>query len=137
MTGASIAPPIDTRQYLGQTGRMTETLPAQDGVCCPPVLRAPLGGEEAAQLAAAFKVLADPARLRLLSLIAAHEGGEACTCELTGPLGLTQPTVSHHLKVLHAAGLLERRRGGSYTYYRILPQRLGLLSAALRPASAP
>jgi ArsR family transcriptional regulator, arsenate/arsenite/antimonite-responsive transcriptional repressor len=99
--------------------------------CCAPLLAAPLGGEDAAQLAAAFSVLADPARLRLLSLIAAHQDGCACTCELTGPIGLSQPTVSHHLKTLHDAGFLARERCGRFTYYRVLPEQLAALRAVL------
>jgi ArsR family transcriptional regulator, arsenate/arsenite/antimonite-responsive transcriptional repressor len=98
--------------------------------CCP-LLATPLSSEDAAQLAAACSVLADPARLRLLSLIATHPRGCACTCELTGPIGLSQPTVSHHLKTLHDAGFLTRQRCGRFTYYRILPERLAALRAAL------
>lgn len=97
--------------------------------CCGPVLSAPLSVQEAGQLAAAFKVIADPARLRLLGLIAA--AGEACTCDLVEPLGLRQPTVSHHLKVLHDAGLVTREHRGRWTYYRVAPERLAVLRAAL------
>jgi ArsR family transcriptional regulator len=99
--------------------------------CCGPLLRAPLSHDQAEQLAAAFKVIADAARLRLLSLIASQPNGEACACELVEPLGLSQPTVSHHLKVLHAAGLLERERRGIWIYYRLVPERLEILRAAL------
>lgn len=104
--------------------------------CCPPVLQARLGKADAAQLAAAFKVIADPARLRLLSLIASQPSGEACVCHLTRPLGLTQPTVSHHLKVLHEAGLLDRERRGTWVFYRVRPERLTTLRDVLAvPAS--
>jgi ArsR family transcriptional regulator len=99
--------------------------------CCPAVLSAPLGAEEAEDVAAALKVVADPARLRLLSLISNSEGGEACGCNLTEPLGLSQPTVSHHLKVLAEAGLLEREQRGRWAYYRVVPERLELLRGAL------
>jgi ArsR family transcriptional regulator len=95
--------------------------------CCPPLLAGPLDQEEAEQLAAALKALADPARLRLISHLAASPDAEACVCDLTAPLGLTQPTVSHHLKVLYDAGLLDRRRRGSWVYYRLLPDRLDAL----------
>src|ERR671922_187986 len=95
--------------------------------CCPPVLELPLNEEEADRLARAFRVIADPARLRILGLIAAFPGREACVCYLTDPLGLTQPTVSHHLKVLHEAGLLERERRGKWVYYRLVPGTLRLL----------
>lgn len=89
--------------------------------CCGPrLVRAPLSRNRAEQLAEAMKVLADPARLQLLSLIAARQDKEACVCHLTGPLGLSQPTVSHHLKVLHEAGLLAREQRGKWVYYRML-----------------
>jgi len=99
--------------------------------CCPPVLQAKLKRADAEELASAFKVLADPARLRLLSLIAAQPGGEACVCNLTKPLGLGQPTVSHHLKVMHEAGLLDRERRGTWVFYRVVPESLETLRAAL------
>jgi ArsR family transcriptional regulator len=104
--------------------------------CCAPLLRAPLSQGEAEQLAAAFKVVADPARLRLLSLIASKPGGEVCACELVEPLGLSQPTVSHHLKVLYEAGLLDRERRGIWIYYRVVPQRLQVLRDALAAPAA-
>ena len=99
--------------------------------CCESVLRGPLGQDEAERLAAALKVVADPTRLRLLSLLASHPGGEACVCDLVAPLDLSQPTVSHHLKVLHEAGLLARARRGAWVYYRLLPERLQPLRDAL------
>jgi ArsR family transcriptional regulator, arsenate/arsenite/antimonite-responsive transcriptional repressor len=87
---------------------------------CAPLLQAPLAPHEADRLAAALRVLADSARLRLLSLIRAQQEGEACVCHLTEPLGLSQPTVSHHLKVLRDAGLVEREQRGSWAYYRVV-----------------
>lgn len=99
--------------------------------CCPPVLQGRLSKAEAEQLAGAFKAIADSARLRLLSFIGAQPSGEACVCHLTRPLGLTQPTVSHHLKVLYEAGLLERDRRGTWVYYRVVPERLRALRQAL------
>ena len=96
-------------------------------VPCPPLLQGPLDQHEADQLAKALKTIADPARLRLLSLIQAQPDGEACVCHLTEPLGLSQPTVSHHLKVLRTAGLVERERRGSWAYYRVVPEALGTL----------
>ncbi|MBI1815404.1 MAG: helix-turn-helix transcriptional regulator [Deltaproteobacteria bacterium] len=101
--------------------------------CCPPVLHAKLAADDAAQLAQAFKAIADPARLRLLSFIAAQPSGEACVCHLNKPLDLAQPTVSHHLRVLFEAGLLERERRGTWVYYRIVSKRLAALRAALAP----
>jgi ArsR family transcriptional regulator len=102
-----------------------------DEECCPVLLEAPLSQEEAGSLASALRVLADPARLRLLSLIAAQPGGEACVCNLTGPIGLSQPTVSHHLRVLHEAGLLSREQRGRWAYFRLEPEPLRFLSEAL------
>jgi ArsR family transcriptional regulator len=87
--------------------------------------------DEATELAAVLKAVADPARLRLLSLIQAHEDGEACVCDLTEPVGLSQPTVSHHLKVLFDAGLVSREKRGAWAYYRAVPARLAALAAAL------
>jgi ArsR family transcriptional regulator len=94
---------------------------------CPPLLQGPLDRHEAQRLAVALKTIADPARLQLLSLIQAQPDGEACVCHLTDPLGLSQPTVSHHLKVLLEAGLVERERRGSWAYYRVVPETLGVL----------
>lgn len=101
-------------------------------LCCPPVLDAPLTDDDAHVLADLLKALADPARLRLLSLIAAQPNGEACNCDLIEPLGLSQPTVSHHLKKLHDAGLLSREKRGQWVYYRVVDGRL----AAVREAFA-
>jgi ArsR family transcriptional regulator, arsenate/arsenite/antimonite-responsive transcriptional repressor len=98
---------------------------------CSPLLQEPLAAEEADQLAAALKVIADPARLRLLSLIQAQPGHEACVCHLTEPLGLSQPTVSHHLKVLLNAGLVEREQRGSWAYFRVREEPLAALRELL------
>lgn len=91
---------------------------------CPPLLQTPLTGDEAGELAGCLKAIAEPSRLRLLSLIQAQPGGEACVCHLTESLGLSQPTVSHHLKVLLHAGLVERERRGSWAYFRVVPDAL-------------
>ena len=98
--------------------------------CCASVLEAPLEPDAAATLAASFAALADPARLRLLSLIAAQPGGQ-CACDLVEPLGKSQPTVSHHLKVLYEAGLVDREKRGTWVWYRVVPERLASLRAAL------
>jgi ArsR family transcriptional regulator len=100
-----------------------------DAACCSPVLEAPLDDGSAERLAASLRVVADPARLRLLSVIGAT--GEVCVCDLTDVLGLAQPTVSHHLKVLTDAGLLEREKRGRWAYYRLCPEPMELLRAAL------
>ena len=102
-----------------------------DAECCPQVLAAPIDEQAAERLAAALRVLADPARLRLLSLIGAHADGEACVCDLTAPLGLSQPTVSHHLKVLNEAGLVGREQRGKWVFYRVLPEPIELIRGAL------
>jgi ArsR family transcriptional regulator, arsenate/arsenite/antimonite-responsive transcriptional repressor len=99
--------------------------------CCEPVLEAALTEGDAADLAAAFKVLSDPVRLRLLSLVASAEAGEVCACELVGALGRSQPTISHHLSVLHGAGLLDREKRGRWVWYRAVPSRLAVLRDAL------
>ncbi|MEW2132699.1 metalloregulator ArsR/SmtB family transcription factor [Streptomyces sp. NPDC005435] len=100
--------------------------------CCSPLVREPLGEESAVELARMFKALSDPVRLRLLSLIASHEGGEACVCDLTGPFEVSQPTISHHLKVLREAGLVGSERRGTWVYYWVLPAALARLSALLQ-----
>ena len=94
---------------------------------CPPLLQEPLIPEDAERLAAALKAIADPARLRLLSLIQAQPEHEACVCHLTEPLGLSQPTVSHHLKVLLQAGLVEREQRGSWAFFRVREEPLAAL----------
>jgi ArsR family transcriptional regulator, arsenate/arsenite/antimonite-responsive transcriptional repressor len=110
-------------------GTTVEVMPIE--ACCEPVLTSALSVEEADQLAAAFKLLSDPVRLRLLSLIANAPGGEACACDLTEPLGRSQPTVSHHLSALTAAGLLEREQRGRWAYYRVATGRVQVLRDAL------
>ena len=91
--------------------------------------------EDADRTARTLKALADPARLRLLSIIAAHDGGEACVCDLLECFELSQPTISHHLKVLHTAGLLEREKRGTWVYYRARPDALTDLAALLTPVA--
>jgi ArsR family transcriptional regulator, arsenate/arsenite/antimonite-responsive transcriptional repressor len=103
------------------------------GECCAPLLREPITAAQAADLARMLKALADPTRLQLLSMIAAHHGGEACVCELTEPLGLTQPTISHHLKTLVDAGILARDKRGVWAYYTLVPAALNTLAAVLTP----
>jgi ArsR family transcriptional regulator, arsenate/arsenite/antimonite-responsive transcriptional repressor len=93
----------------------------------------PLSAPEAGDLSRQFKAIGDPVRLRLLSLIACHEGGEACVCDLTGAFDVTGPTISHHLKVLRQAGLIGYERRGTWIYYRICPEVLGRLSVLLSP----
>jgi ArsR family transcriptional regulator len=99
--------------------------------CCSPLAREPLSPAQAVELSRVFKAMGDPVRLRLLSLIASHEGGEACVCDLTGVFDLTGPTISHHLKVLREAGLIAGERRGTWIYYRVLPDALRRASAVL------
>jgi ArsR family transcriptional regulator len=96
-------------------------LVASPAACCTPSAAPSITEDDAAQLARTLKALADPARLRLLSLIAAHEGGEACVCDLIEPVGLSQPTVSHHLKQLTEAGLVTREKRGVWAYFTLVP----------------
>ncbi|WUH89449.1 metalloregulator ArsR/SmtB family transcription factor [Streptomyces sp. NBC_00433] len=108
-----------------------------EAACCAPMVREPLGEGAAEGLARMFKALSDPIRLRLLSLIASHEGGEACVCDLLEPFDVSQPTISHHLKVLREAGLVGSERRGTWVYYWVLPAALVQLSAVLQvPAEA-
>ena len=104
---------------------------SMDERCCPPLLAAPLDLEDATELATAFKVLADPVRLQLLSLIAAAGDGSACSCDLETPVGKSQPTVSHHLSVLADAGLITKEKVGRWVYCSIVPERLAELRDAL------
>ena len=133
---------IDRCQCLPHTGHVTTppdlqerpSLPLADA-CCTPLLRQPITAGQAADLARLLKALADPTRLRLVSMVAAHEGGEACVCELTEPLGLTQPTVSHHLKILVDAGIFTRDKRGVWAYYALVSSALDALSAVLSTTS--
>jgi ArsR family transcriptional regulator len=101
--------------------------------CCPGMSAAPLDDERAAELAKVFKALGDPVRLRLLSMIASRgEGGETCVCELTPAFDLSQPTISHHLKLLRQAGLIDCERRGTWVYYWVLPAALDRLAVFLK-----
>ena len=102
--------------------------------CCARLEAAPLSTDDAVQLAGRLKALADPTRLRLLSLLLASDGMEACTCDLTEPLGLTQPTVTHHVQKLVAAGLVRGERRGTWTFYAVVPEALAELGALITPA---
>lgn len=109
-----------------------ELLPLRDlRSCCAPLTREPLNRENAESLAASLKAIADPTRLRILSMIAAHADGESCVCDLTEPLGLSQPTVSHHLRVLTEAGFLEREKRGTWAYFRIIDDAFDTVSHLL------
>ena len=103
----------------------------QDDECCPTLLSSPLSEQRAAALARDFAVLSDPVRLRLLSLLVSAPMGEASVCELVEPLGRSQPTVSHHLKILSEAGLVEGEKRGRWVWYRAAPERIGELRGVL------
>jgi ArsR family transcriptional regulator len=106
-----------------------KTIAVIDDACCPSVLTAPLSGPEASELAASFAALADPVRLRLLSLVAA--AGEVCSCDLEAPLGKSQPTISHHTRALAEAGLIVGEKRGRWMWWRVVPDRLEELRRAL------
>ena len=111
--------------------------PADPAACCPPLSAEPLSAGQAQLIAPMLKALADPVRLRLMSLIASHPGGEACVCDLTGAFDLSQPTISHHLKVLHDSGLLGREKRGVWVYYRARTEALASLGTLIgSPATA-
>jgi ArsR family transcriptional regulator len=120
-----LAHPIDPCQYRSMS------MKRKASPCCASVLGQRLGRDQADELATAFKAIADPGRLRLLSFIASQPAAEACVCHLVSPLGLSQPTVSHHLKVLTEAGLLARERRGTWMFYRLVPERVEALREAL------
>src|SRR5215468_9002156 len=105
--------------------------PADTVGCCPPLTAQPLSQAQADQIAPLLKALADPVRLRLMSLVASHTGGEACVCDLNDAFDLSQPTISHHLKILHDAGLLVREKRGVWAYYRIRPSALAAVAALI------
>ncbi|MFE4834830.1 metalloregulator ArsR/SmtB family transcription factor [Arthrobacter sp. NPDC056691] len=108
-----------------------ELTPVQTVACCSPLAREPLSENEAVQIAPLLKALADPVRLRLMSLVASHEGGEACVCDLNDAFELSQPTISHHLKLLHEVGLLDREKRGVWVYYRARTEALQNLAALI------
>ncbi len=103
----------------------------QQAECYSPLVREPLSEDSAQVLARMFKALSDPVRLRMLSLVASHEGGEACVCDIARSFDLTQPTISHHLKVLREAGLLDSERRATWVYYWVVPGALQQLSEIL------
>lgn len=128
---------IDGCQFACQNGGMVNAELLQDPAetatadCCAPPVREALAAEGAEKLARTLKAIADPARLRLISMVAAHDDAEACVCDLTEPLGLSQPTVSHHLKVLVDAGILSRDKRGTWAYYRLVPGALDALARSV------
>ena len=110
---------------------LLELTPVETVACCSPLTKEPLTADVAERIAPLLKALADPVRLRLLSLVASHADGEACVCDLNDAFDLSQPTISHHLKVLHEVGLLDRSKRGVWVYYRVRPDALSDLAKLL------
>jgi len=115
---------------------LLELTPVETVACCPPLTKKPLSSEQAERIAPLLKALADPVRLRLLSLVASHADGEACVCDLNDAFDLSQPTISHHLKVLHELGLLDRSKRGVWVFYKIRPEALADLGGLIGSLSA-
>ena len=122
---------IDICQYRPVSNSSLTLTPVETVACCSPLVREPLSSEQAERVAPLLKALADPVRLRLVSIVAASEGGEACVCDLNDAFDLSQPTISHHLKVLHEAGLLDRSKRGVWVYYAVRREVLADLAALL------
>lgn len=122
---------IDYHRCMVTMLEITDVTAARGETCCAPLVKKPITQTEAEHLAVTLKALADPTRLRLLSIVASSEGQEACVCDLTEPVGLSQPTVSHHLKVLTQAGFLARSKRGTWAYYRLLPDALTTVAGVL------
>jgi ArsR family transcriptional regulator len=137
----SLPQEIDVCQYRRVSNPMLVLDPAEAAACCPPLSARPLSPRQAEQIAPLLKALADPVRLRLMSLVASHPGGEACVCDLNDAFDLTQPTISHHLKVLHDSGLLDREKRGVWVYYRARTEALAnlgtLIGQSVPPAKGP
>ena len=114
---------------------LIELTPVETVACCSPLVQEPISAEQAERIAPLLKALADPVRLRLLSLVASCAGQEACVCDLNDAFDLSQPTISHHLKVLHEVGLLDRDKRGVWVYYRARTEALTDLAALLSGVS--
>jgi ArsR family transcriptional regulator len=126
-----VARRIDICQYRRVSKSQLTLTPVETAACCSPLLREPLSSDQADRLAPLLKALADPVRLRLVSIVASSEGGEACVCDLNDAFDLSQPTISHHLKVLHDAGLLDRTKRGVWVYYAVRREVLSDIAALI------
>jgi ArsR family transcriptional regulator, arsenate/arsenite/antimonite-responsive transcriptional repressor len=135
LTALSLPQRIGACQYRRMSKSLIVLDPVSTAACCPPLTAQPLSQAQADQIAPLLRALADPVRLRLMSLVASHPGGEACVCDLNDAFDLSQPTISHHLKVLHDAGLLDRDKRGVWVYYRVRTEALASVGALI--ASAP
>ena len=132
---------IDVCQHRCVSNSTLAQLPVvQDALaCCSPLAREPISADQSQQVASLLKAIAEPARLRLLSLVLSHEGAEACVCDLTPYFDLSQPTISHHLKVLHDSGLLDREKRGTWVFYKARPEAMEALGSlfTISTSSAP
>lgn len=126
-----VATNIDVRQHRCVSKSAVELTPVEAVACCSPLMSTPLTADQSERIAPLLKALADPVRLRLLSLVAAHADREACVCDLNDAFDLSQPTISHHLKVLHEAGLLDRSKRGTWVYYSVRTGALADLAALI------
>jgi ArsR family transcriptional regulator, arsenate/arsenite/antimonite-responsive transcriptional repressor len=131
MSSLEFARDIDHCQHRCVSNSLIQLTPTETVACCSPLVDEPISREHAEQVSPLLKALADPVRLRLLSLVASHADGEACVCDLHEAFDLSQPTISHHLKVLHETGLLERTKRGVWVYYRVRADVLDGLAALI------
>jgi len=122
---------MDGCQHRCVSKSLTLLNPVETAACCAPLTHEPMDQHQAEQIAPLLKALADPVRLRLMSMIASHDDGEACVCDLTDAFDLSQPTISHHLKVLHETGLVDRDKRGVWVYYRARTEALASLGALI------
>lgn len=127
----AVAQDLDACQDRQVSKSTLELTPVQSVACCAPLQREPLSQERADRIAPLLKALAEPVRLRLMSLVASYEGGEACVCDLSAGFDLSQPTISHHLKVLHDVGLLDRTKRGVWVYYKVRTSALADIAALI------
>src|SRR6478609_9101430 len=127
---------IGTCQYRRVSKSLIELTPVEAVACCSPLAADPISAEQAERVSPLLKALAAPVRLRLLSLVASHADGEACVCDLNDAFDLSQPTVSHHLKLLHEAGLLDREKRGVWVYYSVNREALADLGALIGGVAA-
>jgi ArsR family transcriptional regulator, arsenate/arsenite/antimonite-responsive transcriptional repressor len=132
----NLAQDIGICQYRCMSKSLLELTPVEAVACCSPLTRDPITADQAERIVPLVKALADPVRLRLLSLVASHADGESCVCDLNDAFDLSQPTISHHLKLLHDAGLLDREKRGVWVYYRLNTAALGDLAALLGGVAA-
>jgi ArsR family transcriptional regulator, arsenate/arsenite/antimonite-responsive transcriptional repressor len=138
MCRLTLSPDIGVCQYVCVSKSVIElplVLPDSALACCAPLAREPMTADQAEQVSGLLKAIADPVRLRLMSMVLSHQGGEACVCDLTPAFDLSQPTISHHLKVLHEAGLLDREKRGVWVYYKAKPEAMTAMTSLFASVS--